>query len=313
MRFSLFSMTGPWTVCSWRVLSLTPLAVLLAGLGACGKLDLPGAAVAKVNGAAITEYQLGNELLRANAGPTDAGRARVLQELVDRELLQGEAQRQRIDRDPHVMSAIESAKAQILARAYLQSRLAYVRAPSHEEIAAYFHKHPAQFSKRTLFHLKEIVLPSTQVTGELKSVMDQARTLDDIAAWLDGRRVLYTQGRQTRSSADMPEALLTRIQDMQAGQMAVVREGSSASLFAIMDIEASPLTLAAAAPQIERILLSEKARELGQAELARLRVSARVEYGHDAVAQLARMHGGATPAETDKLASQSAAQQDATH
>ncbi|WP_233556457.1 EpsD family peptidyl-prolyl cis-trans isomerase [Noviherbaspirillum sedimenti] len=285
--------------------------VFSSALGACGKFDLPGAAVARVNGKAITEYQFGNELLRTSTGPTDAGRTQVLQKLIDRQLLQAEAQRHSIDRDPHVMSAIESAKAQILAEAYLQSRLAYVPAPSRDEIAAYFHRHPEQFAKRTLFHLKEMALPSTQLTGELQSVLDQARTLEDIAAWLDGRRVLYTQARQTRSSADMPAALLARMQDMQAGQMAVVREGDSASLFAIMAIEPSPVTLATATPQIERILQSQKARELGQAELSRLRLSARVEYANGAGAPLARMQGSATLADTEKFVSQSGVQQHA--
>jgi len=262
--------------------------MLAVSLGACSRRDLPGASVATVNGKTITDYQISSELAHAGTEPADVSRTKALQSLIDRQLLQSEALRNSIDRDPNVVSAIENAKAQILAQAYLQSRVAYAPAPSSDEISAYFSRHPEQFSKHKLFYLKEIVLPSSQLSGELKAVMDQSRSLDDVAAWLEGRRILYMQGRQTRSSADMPEALLARMQGLQAGQILVVREGDNASLLAITDIQESPVTLDAAAPQIRRILLSQKGRELGDAELARLRASAKVEYADGALSPLAK-------------------------
>lgn len=270
-------------------------------------------AVAQVNDRVITDYQLDRELQLAAQGQASPSRSGALQALIDRQLLQDEALRNNLDRDPHVLSAIENAKAQILAQAYLHSRLAYVAAPSREEMQAYFSRHPEKFSKRKLFHLKEIVLPSSELSGELKSAMDQARSLEDVAAWLDGRRIEYTLARQTRSSADMPEALLDRMQDLQAGQMVAVREGGNASLLVIASIQESPLSFEAALPEIERILFEEKGRQQGDAALARLRSGARVAYQPDKSAEsLASTHGNALQGASRMSAAESAARRGTT-
>lgn len=269
--------------------------------------------VAQVNDKVITDYQLDRQLQHAAQGQSSPSRSGALQALIDRQLLQDEALRNSLDHDPHVLSAIEDAKAQILAQAYLHSRLAYVAVPSREEMHAYFNRHPEKFSKRKLFHLKEIVLPSSELSGELKAVMDQARSLEDIAAWLDGRRITYTLARQIRSSADMPEALLVRMQDLQAGQMVAVREEGHASLLAIVSLQESPLSFETALPEIERILLSDKGRQQGDAALARLRASARVAYQPDKSAEsLASTHGSAMQAASRMSAAESDARRGTT-
>jgi EpsD family peptidyl-prolyl cis-trans isomerase len=300
-----------------RLPFLSMAALLVVTLGACGKSELPGQPLARVNGKAITEYQLGNELLQS-AGtasapdvPADAVPRKVLQELIDRELLQAEAVRGRIDRDPHVAAALENARAQILAQAYLQSRVAYVHAPSREEVRSYFDKHPEKFAGRKLFHMKEITLPASEVTAELKAAMDSARTLDDVSAWLDGRRIAHTLGKRLQSSADLEKGQLSRMQDMQAGQMFIMLDRNSASLLAVADIQASPLTFEVAAPQIERMLLDQRGRELGESELARLRADARVEYADKAAARYAGSSREPTPAGSEKIVRASGALRDA--
>lgn len=307
LRFGLFSKTRPCACILGRKLSMLAMAGLSLCLASCGKQDLPGVAVAQVNDRVITDYQLDRELQLAAHEQGSPTRSGALQTLIDRQLLQDEALRNSLDRDPHVLSAIENAKAQILAQAYLHSRRAYISAPSREELQAYFNRHPEKFSKRKLFHLKEIVLPSSELSGELKSVMDQARSLEDVAAWLDGRRIVYTLARQTRSSADMPEALLARMQDLQAGQMVAVREGDNASLLVIASLQESPLSFETAIPEIERILLEERGRQQGDAALARLRARAQVVYQPDKIAEslASKQHSNALQAVSGMSAAES--------
>lgn len=275
---------------------------LLAMLVACNRPDTPGQPVAHVNGKPITLYQLGDELGRNDdVGRAEDGRGKALQELIDRELLQAEAVRSRIDRDPHVAAALENARTQILAQAYLQSRVAYVRAPSRDEVRTYFDKHPEKFSRRKLFHVKEIILPAADVTDELKSAMDTAKTLDDMSAWLDGRRIAHSQGTSVQSSTDLPDSMLARMQGMQVGQIFMTNNGNSASLLSITDILESPLGFDAASPQIERMLLARKGRELGESKLERLRVNARVEYADDRASRLASSSKDAVSAASEKI------------
>lgn len=287
MHFCGFSLPEMRIAIMPRTPFLAVLAAFVTVLGACGKADLPGQPVARVNGQPITEQQLGNELLRVkSAGHPDRG-DKALEDLVDRELLQAEAVRQRLDRDPHVAAALANARAEILAQAYLQSRVAYVAAPSRSELRDYFDKHPEKFSARKLFHFNEISLPAAELTGELKAAMDAARTLDDVSAWLDGRRIAHAQARRIRSTSELPDALLARIGSMQVGQMLIIQEGSSALLLAIADIQDSPLDFSAASPEIERLLLSERGQQMGKAELARMRASAAIEYADSGANQYA--------------------------
>ena len=289
------------------------LAGLFLGLSACGKPDLPGHPLVQVNGKLITDYQLNSELQETMQNKVVTGRAGVLQALIDRQLLQEEALRIHLDRDPNVKATIENAKAQILAQAYLHSRLAYTPAPSRDEIHAYFNRHPDKFSKRKLFHLKEIALSSSLLTGELKAVMDQARSLDDIAAWLDGRRMVYALGRQVRSSADLPEAVLARMRDLQVGQMVIFREGDTASVLAIASVQEDSLTFEAAAPQIERILHDEKSRRQGETELTRLRAGAKLAYFDKNTLPPVRMQNNAQTLAPALVVGESGVQPDMTH
>jgi EpsD family peptidyl-prolyl cis-trans isomerase len=275
---------------------------LLTVLSACNRGESPGQPVARVNGKSITAYQLGDELGRSEqAGDVSGRRDAALQELVDRELLQAEALRDRIDRDPHVAAALENARAYILAQAYLKSRAAYVRSPSRDEIRTFFDKHPEKFAKRQILHVREIVLPVTEITAELEAAMDAAKTMDDMSAWLDGRRIAHTQATRVYSSTDLPVAFSARMKDKQAGQLFVTKDENNASLLAITDIQDSPLSFEAAAPQIERMLLEKRSHELGESALAGLRAHAQVEYADKTVTQFADMQKEAASPASEKI------------
>lgn len=278
MRLGLFSITRPDFCHLGQHFFLAAMMGGALSLAGCGKQGVPGVPVAQVNGKVITEYHLETELQQAISAEGNGTRSGALQALIDRQLLQDEALRRRLDRDPYVSSAIESAKAQILAQAYLRSQLAYVAAPTREEMQAYFNRNPEKFAQRKVFHLKQITLASADLTGELKAAMDQARSIEDMAAWLDGRRIAYALGRQIRSSADVPAAMLEKMRDLQAGQLLAMREGNEAYLLAITSVEESPVSFEVALPQIERNLLEERGRQRGDAELARLQASAKVAF-----------------------------------
>ena len=49
-------------------------------------------------------------------------------------------------------------------------------------------------------------------------------------------------------------------------------------LIALADVKDTPVTLAQAAPQIEQFLFNKKSKEAADAELKRLRATAKIEY-----------------------------------
>src|SRR5450830_1367746 len=102
----------------------TLVACLLAGLAltACGdKEKKPGQALVDVDGTEITVLQLNDELQRAAvpAQQQESASKQLLEALVDRQLLLAQAEKDKLDRDPKVLQAIERANAMIIAQSYL--------------------------------------------------------------------------------------------------------------------------------------------------------------------------------------------------
>ncbi|MBV5350390.1 peptidyl-prolyl cis-trans isomerase, EpsD family, partial [bacterium] len=58
----------------------------------------------------------------------------------------------------------------------------------------------------------------------------------------------------------------------------IITEGERAILNSLVDVKDAPLSLEAVAPQIEQLLANQKSKEATDAELGRLRASAKIEY-----------------------------------
>lgn len=263
---------------------------LLAGCGDKAKPAKPGQALVNVNGEEITVLQLNDELQRAGvpAARQEQASKQLLQALIDRELIEHAAIQERLDRDPKVIGAIERARSLIVAQAYMQKRLANVAAPTPAEVEAYYRAHPELFEKRQQFSLDQLVMTAAQLTLEVRAEADKARSLEELAVWLDAHGVKYGRAQVTRSTADLGPDLSKKLLAMPKGQLFSVREGERAMLLSIAEVRAAPVPLNVAAPQITQFLTSQKHKELAAAEVGRLRKGAKVEYLNPELAQGAR-------------------------
>jgi EpsD family peptidyl-prolyl cis-trans isomerase len=259
------------------------LILVAATLSACGdkaKEKKPGQALASVNGEEVTVLQLNEELQRAgvSAAQQDAASKQLLQVLIDRQLLQEAAAKENLDRDPKVMQAIDRARALIIAQAYLQKRIGSVTKPAPAEVEEYYNKHPEFFSNRKQFSMNELVIPANDLTPELRSAADSAKSLEEVAVWLDAHKCKYGRNQVTRSTADVPPQLSSKLLGMPKGQLFVVKEGPRAKFISVAEIKDAPVNLQVASSQIEQFLVNRKNKELAAAELQRLRSSAKIEY-----------------------------------
>ncbi|MFT5535215.1 MAG: peptidyl-prolyl cis-trans isomerase C [Candidatus Paceibacteria bacterium] len=258
--------------------------IVTLGLSACGgdKKKEASQSLVRVDGEEITVLQLNEELGRTAPQATpeaqETARKQVLEALVDRQLLLNEAATNKLDRDPKVMQAIERAKAQILAQAYLQGRVAKTAQPTKSEIDDYFAKHPEFFTQRKSFDMQQLVIATKDFSDPLRAIIDNAKSLDEVAVWLDSNKVQYARNQVSRTTADLPPPLVTKLQTMKKGQLFVIKENDRSLLVGLNDIKESPVTAEAAAPQIEQYLRNQKNQETAKAELARLRSIAKVEY-----------------------------------
>lgn len=281
-------------------------ALLLAGAALAGcsgdraTQAKPGQALASVNGEEITVLQLNEEIQRAGvpAAQQQLASKQLLQALIDRALLQEEAGKENLDRDPKVMQAIERARALIIAQAYMQKRVGDAGRPGDAEIQDYFDKNPQFFTGRKQFTMNQLIMPATAVTPELRAAVDKARSLEEVAVMLDARKIGYGRAKVTRSTADLNPQLSSKLLAMPKDQIFFAREGGRAMLVSVADVVDAPVTLAIAAPQIAQFLANRKNRELAQAEIGRLRAAAKIEYMNKELAPDGKADGAAALART---------------
>ena len=263
---------------AWALALLFTLA--LSGCGNERSAAKPGQALASVNGEEITVLQLNEELLRLGLSGPQQGAAgkQVLQALIDRELLESEAAEEKIERDPKVMQAIERARSLIIAQAYMQKRIGEPQLPTPAEVEDYFNKNPQFFANRKQFAMNELIFAASALTPELRAAADRARSLEEVALFLDARKVKYGRAQVTRSTADLTPQLSARLMAMPKGQLFVVKEGERAMLISIAEVRDAPVTLEIAAPQISQYLSKRRNNALAAAEIQRLRGSASIAY-----------------------------------
>jgi len=253
-------------------------AVVLTACG--GKDKKAGQSLVRVDGAEITVLQLNDELKLAGVRTEqqEAASKQLLESLIDRQLIIAEAMRTKIDRTPDVMQAIERAKAQIIAQAYLQSLTSKIAKPSKVEINDYYQKHPEFFAQRKEFDLKQLVIANDNFSDELRLFMDSAHSLDEVAAWMDQHGVIYARGETTRSTADLPQQVVEKLLEMPKGKLFLVSEGNNRVLSMLAAVKESPVSAPNAAPQIEQFLINKASKDAVQTEITHLRSIAKIEY-----------------------------------
>jgi peptidyl-prolyl cis-trans isomerase C len=264
-----------------RALSLALALVMVFCFSACGrKENKSGQTLVRVNGEEITVLQVNDELQRAGIKPEqqDAATKQLLESLIDRQLILGEAMRNEVDRTASVVQAIERAKAQIISQAYLKSLDATIAKPTETEINDYYQKHPEYFSQRKQYNVQQVVISAKDFSSELRAVVDSAKSMDRVVSWMDNHNVKYARGLLSRNTTELPEQIVSKLKGMHQGQLFIVNEAESAMINTLVSIKDSPVAENVAAQQIEQYLLNKRIKEKVGAEIARLRASAKIEY-----------------------------------
>ena len=283
-----------------RILTAGVILLTVAGLAACGgdKQKKVGQALASVNGEEITALQLNEELQRAGvpAAQQEAASKQLLEALIDRQVVENVALKEKIDRDPKVMQAVERAKALIISQAYMQKKLSGMAPPSKAEVEDYFNKHPELFSNRKQFDMRQLLIASKDMNDALKQVIDKSKSLDEVAAWMESNKIGFARAQVSRTTTDLAPELVAKLQSMPKGQLFIINEGERAMLMTIVDIKEVPVKLAAAAPQIEQYLVNTRAKDAAKQEMERLRAAAKIEYLNQPAASAATAASGAASA-----------------
>lgn len=277
------------------------LIALLPVLVACGKKDNAPEAetqvVAKVNGDEITVHQLNYELstLGQAVGQNLQSNARqVGEQLVNQQLLMQKAVETKLDRDPQIMQALERARRQVLAQAYLDKTVGAPAAPGKEEVIAYYNEHPELFSKRRIYQIREVVMDKSIPFAEIQSKLASVKSAQEVADWLEAKKVQAKIANIVRPAEQLPFQMLSKLAQMQNGQIAAIETPANNVLLFLAASQEQPMTQEQAVPVIERFLVNKKRKDQAEAEVKRLRESAKIEW----IGKFAAEAGGSGSAPT---------------
>ena len=268
------------------------VAVLLAGCGE-KKKDKPATqTAAKVNKEEITVHQI-NFLLSQQRGlpPEQAASASraVLEKLIDQELTLQKAADQKLDRDPRVVQQIESARREIISRAYLEKIGEGAPKAVPPEIVAFYESHPALFKDRRVYSFQEVNIEATpEQVATLKSTLQDAKTFPDFIAFLKAGGYKFNGSEAVRGAEQLPLANVDEFAKLKDGQAIFNLRPGGAQVINLAASRMQPVTLQQATPAVEQFLLNERKRKLVADDLQALRSAAKIEYVGDFAADAAR-------------------------
>lgn len=260
------------------------LALTVSACGGEPASTEPGQSLVRVNGEEITVMQLNDELSRARVQPEQLEQAtkQLLESMIDMQLMVGVAQQDKLDRSPNVMRAMERAKKQIIAQSYMQTILSQLEHPTDTEINQFYDEHPELFKQRKKFTLAFLRFPTNRVNEELRKAVQSAKSLSDLAQWLDKQNIPYLRDELVRTAMELSPQLNARLEKATIGEMFLMDENTNNLFVLIKNIEVDPVTVEAVKSQISTHLLNIRRREKAQAEISRLRAAANIEYLHAA-------------------------------
>lgn len=319
-RYNLLYFSATSKMKTYRLHCLLPLMFIVAITAGCGKGDGKPAATqvaAKVNSDEITVHQIDSVLARTpNVTPEVADRAKraILDKLVDQQLARQQAIDKKLDRSPPVLQALEAAKTEILARAYVEQIAAAQPKPTDDEVKKYYGEHPELFAQRRLFNVEEIVLAAQGDTeARLREQITKARSIQEVAAWLKAQGVQFQENRGARAAEQIPFWLLSKLQSMKDGDMQLIGpvEGRL-EVIRVVASKAAPVDEKAATPAIRQFLFNQRSSEAVAKEMKLVKEKAKIEYvGAFATTAAAPEAKPAAPTEKPAATPETAAKADA--
>jgi EpsD family peptidyl-prolyl cis-trans isomerase len=262
------------------VMAIVAAALILAGCGG-ESTDKPASqTAAKVNSDEITVHQINAEIQRANipaSANSEAVSKRILEGLIDQQLLVQQATEMKLHRDPQVLASIESTRRQILAQAYLE-RAAGGWTPSADEIKAFYEKNPDLFQNRRVYSFRDFVFERSQMNKELAAKLSAAKTAADVGAVLKAANIRFREGNTTRPAEALPIEALPRIAKINKGDSIVFSDQNLTSVMVLLDYVEQGVALQQATPMITQFLSNNRKKETAQAKMKELRDKAKLEY-----------------------------------
>lgn len=258
------------------------LAFALAGCGRHTAESKHSQVAAKVNGHNITVLEVNSVLGRMgkiNAAQSHTLADSVVKNLVDQELLAQQAVKKKLDRNPQVLEAILLSRKQILAQAYMASRLANVAPPSNAAILSFYNEHPDLFAQRAIYRVEDILIEGgAKQAAAIRKGLISTKNPTVFFEWLKTHHLPFHAEIDVRAAEQLPFATLKQLYKMKPGQTIMGRDGDNLLVLVLLAKQDQPRTLAQAREAIKSFLMNKAREKIAKHTLRRLRAAAKIEY-----------------------------------
>jgi EpsD family peptidyl-prolyl cis-trans isomerase len=272
--------TLPRAVTLAVVVMAASTALLVAG---CGKKEAKATQViAKVNSDEITgtqlEYVLQQQRVPANGPQAEQVRRQILDRMVDQQLVVQRAEKEKLDRDPRVMQALDATRRDVLTRFYIEQLADKTPKPTPAEVKAWYDSKPAQYADRKNYVIQKV--DATVPADKRDEIVTKMQAATSPAAVTDA---LKAQGIKFNvSSTNQPSEtlgpLLEKVSAMKEGQSMAVPQAFGVTVLTLQSVTTAAVTLEQAKGQIEQQMWNERKRDAVKKELAGLKEGAKIEY-----------------------------------
>jgi EpsD family peptidyl-prolyl cis-trans isomerase len=262
-----------------------------AMLAACGRGEDKKATqvIAKVNSDEITVHQLNQAMQRVGnipEGQVKQAQKQMLDRLVDQQLLVQQAVDKKLDRDPRVMAAIDAARRQILAQAYVERVTGAAPKAQADTVKEFYDQHPELFKERRVYRFAQMAIaaPAEKQPAlrakleELDKQPDKQKILPQFADWLKGQNIQFRANQTTQAAEQLPMEALPSYHKLNVGDLIMTPAPQGLVVAQLIAAQAAPLTQEQATPFIEQYLQNREKLRLSDEEMKRLRAAAKIEY-----------------------------------
>jgi EpsD family peptidyl-prolyl cis-trans isomerase len=275
-------MTNKDTTMRHATLTAVALAATLLLAACTGHKKDATQAAARVDGAEITVHQINYRLQRERGlrpEQQDAASHKILEQLIDEQLIVEKAEKVKMDKEAGAQQAMDAARREVLARAYVEQAAQTVPVPNESAIHAYYDSNDALFSHRRVYTLQEYLakVPEDKIPA-LRALVEGGKSPADVEAWFKAQGVQFRAQETTQPAERIPLNSLKTLATVPDGRGLVVTAGNQVHVTYVASSVQAPVEFDKAKPAIGQYLMIDSRRKVTEANMAALRTSAKIEY-----------------------------------
>jgi EpsD family peptidyl-prolyl cis-trans isomerase len=268
-----------------HLLFVVLVAVAAMQMAACGekkKGRVETQAAARVADEDITVQQINlvlQEQRNLRPDQADAAGRLVLERLIDQELAVQKASALKLDRDPRVVQLLDTARRQVLARAYAERIGEAAARPTPDDVKQYYAAKPALFGERRVYSIQELAIDARpDQMPELRQHLASAKSIGEFVEHLKAQNIRFAANQAVRAAEQLHPVALETLMRMKDGQASMLQGAAGVQVLVLAGSRLQPIGEEQARPMIEQQILAERKRKLVDEDLKALRAAGKVEY-----------------------------------